>query len=230
MEAFENEKIGVTEVESELMKKTITAFFGLALACSAEVKTCDGEGVPPPAPAASRITLGAYIFPGWYRDTGRGDYPYRTHDEDSEWKWAVAKQPAPRPLLGFYDDSLPEVNDWHINWALEHGVSFFAFDWYWNAGEKRLARTLEQGFLKAKYAGQMKFCIHWCNHALDWKRDGKPAPLDFSVNALTEMTEYLAENYFKRPNYLTVEGRPVFMAFVPGALITANGGTAGFRR
>ena len=211
------------------MKKTITAFVGLALACSAEVKTWDGEGVPPPAPAASRITLGAYIFPGWYRDTGRGDYPYRTHDEDSEWKWAVAKQPAPRPLLGFYDDSLPEVNDWHIKWALEHGVSFFAFDWYWNAGEKRLARTLEQGFLKAKYAGQMKFCIHWCNHALDWKRDGKPAPLDFSVNALTEMTEYLAENYFKRPNYLTVEGRPVFMAFVPGALITANGGTAGFR-
>lgn len=39
----------------------------------------------------------------------------------------------PRPLLGFYDDSLPEVNDWHIKWAPEHGLSFFAFDWYWNA-------------------------------------------------------------------------------------------------
>ena len=112
---------------------------------------------------------------------------------------AVAKQPAPRPLLGFYDDSLPEVNDWHIKWALEHGISFFAFDWYWNAGEKRLARTLEQGFLKARYASQMKFCVHWCNHALDWKRDGKPAPLDFSKPALLQMTEYLADHYSNCP-------------------------------
>lgn len=170
-----------------------------------------------------------YIFPGWYRDIGRGDYPYKTHDEDSEWKWAVAKQPAPRPLLGFYDDSLPEVNDWHILWALEHGISFFAFDWYWNAGEKRLMRTLERGFLKAKYASQMKFCIHWCNHGLDWKRDGERAPLDFSRKALVEMTEYLADHYFLLPNYLTVDGHPVLMAFVPGALVEANGGPEGFR-
>lgn len=204
-------------------------FAVVALSLQAGPQAWTGDGVPSPEAAPAKITLGAYIFPGWYRDAGRGDYPYRTHDEDSEWKWAVAKQPAPRPLLGFYDDSLPEVNDWHIKWALEHGISFFAFDWYWNAGEKRLARTLEQGFLKAKYAPQMKFCIHWCNHALDWKRDGKPAPLDFSVKALTEMTEYLADHYFKLPNYLTVDGRPVFMAFVPGALVQANGGPAGFR-
>ncbi len=207
----------------------MSAALGIALTVHAETITWEGEGVPAPVPVAGKITLGTYIFPGWYRDTGRGDYPYRTHDEDSEWKWAVAKQPAPRPLLGFYDDSLPEVNDWHIKWALEHGLSFFAFDWYWNAGEKRLARTLEQGFLKAKYANEMKFCIHWCNHALDWKRDGKPAPLDFSKPALLQMTEYLAENYFKRPNYLTVDGHPVFMAFVPAALVQANGGPVGFR-
>lgn len=208
---------------------TLCATLAAAAESRAEPQTWTGDGVPAPKPVAAKITLGAYIFPGWYRDAGRGDYPYRTHDEDSEWKWAVAKQPAPRPLLGFYDDSLPEVNDWHIKWALEHGLSFFAFDWYWNAGEKRLARTLEQGFLKAKYAPQMKFCIHWCNHALDWKRDGKPAPLDFSKTALVQMTEYLADTYFKLPNYLTVDGRPVFMAFVPGALVQANGGPAGFR-
>ena len=207
----------------------LTLFAALALSAPAETQTWSGEYVPAPAPVATKITLGAYIFPGWYRDAGRGDYPYRTHDEDSEWKRCVARQPGPRPLLGFYDDSLPEVNDWHITWALEHGISFFAFDWYWNAGEKRLARTLEQGFLKAKYAPQMKFCIHWCNHALDWKRDGKPAPLDFSKPALLQMTEYLADHYFKQPNYLTVDGRPVFMAFVPGALVQANGGPAGFR-
>jgi len=207
----------------------VSTVLGIAVAVHAETKTWTGDYVPPPAPVTAKITLGAYIFPGWYRDTGRGDYPYRTHDEDSEWKRCVAQQPAPRPLLGFYDDALPEVNDWHIKWALEHGISFFAFDWYWNAGEKRLARTLEQGFLKAKYAPKMKFCIHWCNHALDWKRDGKPAPLDFSTPALIQMTEYLADTTFKLPNYLTVDGHPVFLAFVPAALVQANGGPAGFR-
>jgi hypothetical protein len=126
------------------------------------------DGYPPvPQPVRGKAELGVYIFPGWYRDKGRGDYPYRTHDEDSEWR-AVARKPKPRPLLGFYDDSLPEVNDWHILWALEHGITWFAFDWYWNAGEHRLMRTLEQGFLQAKYAPMMKFCIHWCNHGLDW--------------------------------------------------------------
>jgi len=208
---------------------TLCAALAAAGGSQAGTQTWTGDGVPAPEAVPAKITLGAYIFPGWYRDAGRGDYPYRTHDEDSEWKRCVARQPAPRPLLGFYDDSLPEVNDWHIKWALEHGISFFAFDWYWNAGEKRLARTLEQGFLKAKYAPQMKFCIHWCNHSLDWKRDGQPAPLDFSKPALLQMTEYLAENYFKRPNYLTVDGHPVLMAFVPAALVQASGGPAGFR-
>jgi len=144
------------------------AVAGCVLATGGEVRVWDGDYPPPPEPVEADIRLGAYIFPGWYRDEGRGDYPYRTHDEDSEWR-LIAKTPAPRPLLGFYDDSLPEVNDWHIKWALEHGISYFAFDWYWNAGEHRLMRTLERGFLKARYARLMQFCIHWCNHGLDWR-------------------------------------------------------------
>ena len=57
----------------------------------------------------------------------------------------------------------------------------------------------------------------------------KPAPLDFSKPALLQMTEHLADHYFKLPNYLTVDGRPVLLVYVPGALIQANGGPAGFR-
>ena len=207
----------------------LLVLFAFTVSGVAEMKVWEGGYVPAPEPVKSGVSLGVYIFPGWYRDKGRGDYPYKTHDEDSEWKLCVAKQPGPRPLLGFYDDSLPEVNDWHIKWAVEHGISWFSFDWYWNAGEKRLARSLEQGFLKAKYADMMKFCVHWCNHALDWKKDGKPAEMDFSRKALVEMTEYLAGNYFRLPNYLCVDGRPVVMVFVPEALIQGSSGPEGFR-
>ncbi len=150
---------------------SLAAAFALAApgaAVRAQTRVWPGAAVPEPRPATGPVQVGVYIFPGWYRDKGRGDYPYYTHDEDSEWR-LIARCPKPRPLLGFYDDSLPEVNDWHIKWALEHGISFFAFDWYWNAGEHRLLRTLERGFLKARYANMMKFCIHWCNHGLDWR-------------------------------------------------------------
>ncbi len=202
-----------------------------AMAHGAECKVWDGDYVPAPQSAKSEVTLGAYIFPGWYRDEDTGDYPYRTHDQDSEWR-SVAKQPKPRPLLGFYDDSLPEVNDWHIKWALDHGISFFCFDWYWNAGEHRLLRTLERGFLKAKYQHLMKFCIHWCNHALDWK--GRPwrRPLDkdFQTDALVELTEYLADRYFRLPNYLTIDGRPALVVWDVKRVIKANAGPAGFAR
>lgn len=177
---------------------------------------------PPPHPIETDVRVGVYIFPGWYRNTGTTDYDYSNHDEESEWR-LIAQFAHPRPLLGFYDDSLPEVNDWHIHWAVEAGISWFAFDWYWNAGETRLLRTLERGFLEAEYNEQMDFCIHWCNHGLDWRK-----PLDFSAGALVEMVTYIARHYFTRPNYLTIDGRPVLMIWDILSVFEANGGEAVF--
>ncbi len=176
-----------------------------------------------PVPVETDTRVGVYIFPGWYRDAGTNDYDYPTHDEESEWR-LIAEFANPRPVLGFYDDSIPEVNDWHIKWALEAGISWFAFDWYWNTGEKRLSWSLEKGFLQAEYNEMMDFCIHWCNHGLDWKN-----PLDFSEAALLEMMDYLVENYFTLPNYLLIDNRPVFMVWESRPVFEANGGEEAFR-
>ena len=46
----------------------------VALGVHAETQTWTGEGVPEPEPVAATITLGTYIFPGWYRAAGRGVY------------------------------------------------------------------------------------------------------------------------------------------------------------
>ena len=205
-------------------------------------------GVPLPKPVKTKIQVGTYIFPGWYRGKGSNAFPRVNINNDSEWR-LVAKYPAPRPVLGFYDDSLPEVNDWHIKWALEAGISFFAYDWYWNRGEKRLSRSLDDGFLNAKYKDMMGFCIHWCNHPLDWTlhreagasrdvasrdaqaRSGSPsANLDFSPEALTEMIDYCAKNYFSQPSYLKIGNRPVFMVWNMQAVIDANGGAENFKK
>ena len=179
--------------------------------------------VPIPNPVQTEINVGTYIFPGWYRDYKTNNPNNSSVETNSEWR-LIAKFTKPRPLLGFYDDSLPEVNDWHIKWALEAGISWFAFDWYWNKGEKRLARTLEDGFLNAHYKDMMDFCVHWCNHSLDWSN-----PLDFSPQALQEMIAYCVSNYFLLPNYLKINNRPVFMIWNMQEVIDANGGADNFK-
>lgn len=39
------------------------------------------------------------------------------------------------PLLGYYAEGHPTVMDRQITWAVEHGISFFVFDWYWVAAD-----------------------------------------------------------------------------------------------
>ena len=47
--------------------------------------------------------------------------------------------PERTPLLGYYREGDPSVMDWQIKWVVEHGISFFAFDWYWDRGRRQLA-------------------------------------------------------------------------------------------
>ncbi len=61
--------------------------------------------------------VGAYYFPGW-------------HDA-SRWQ-PLQRFPERRPVLGWYREGDPEVADWQIKWAVEHGITFFAYDWYWS--------------------------------------------------------------------------------------------------
>jgi len=185
------------------------ALLSLGVVLLASVAGAQDYPVPAPRPPATQVRVGAYIFPGW--ETGRGD-------EYGEWK-LIAKFAHPRPVLGFYDQSLPEVNDWQIKWALDAGISWFAFDWYYYGGEKHLHRTLEDGFLQSRYGEQIDFCIHWCNHPVE----GWP-PLDYSPAALRQMVSYCAETYFNRPNYLRIGQRPVFMIWDIKDLLKAVGG------
>lgn len=62
-------------------------------------------------------------------------------------------------MLGYYREGDPEVADWHIKWAVENGITFFMYDWYWRNGKIALENGLENGYLKAKYRDYIKFCI-----------------------------------------------------------------------
>ncbi len=95
--------------------------------------------VPEPVPVSSDLLVGCYYFPGYFNVR----------------RWEpIARFGHPFPLRGFYRDSEPEIADWHIKWAVEHGSDFFAFDWYcdYKTGHVRNHNAaLEQGFLNARY-------------------------------------------------------------------------------
>ncbi|GMU22023.1 MAG: hypothetical protein AMXMBFR13_21110 [Phycisphaerae bacterium] len=165
------------------------------------VEGSGGYAVPPPRPVKTKHQLGIYYFPGW------------SPEDISRWQ----KQqgfPEREPVLGWYEEGLPEVADWHIKWAVENGLSYFVYDWYWRDGKEVLAAGLNEGFLKARYNGLMKFAVMWANH--------RPFA-DHTPEQLLEVTDYWIERYFRKPNYLTYDGQPYVSFFSPGDLIGCLG-------
>ncbi len=144
--------------------------------------------VPPPRPAQPDMLVGVYYFPGWCAE--------------QRWYCIEASEPTLHPLLGYYQEGNPEAADWHIKWALEHGVSFFAFDYYIEGGGEMLEAALADGFLKSRFIDRFRFCLNWCNHA----------PVETQTREEFEALEDVAlERYLKHPSYLRIDGKPVVM-------------------
>lgn len=130
--------------------------------------------------------------------------------------WRTAKTPAwdrvkpypeRRPVLGYYDEGNPEVNDWEIKYMAEHGIDFEIFCWYKPEGsEGQMIKTPTSsyaidGLKRSKYANMMKYCIIWEN---------KTAHLATMQDFKENLVPFWIENYFKDPNYYTIDGKPVF--------------------
>ncbi|MCR4413910.1 MAG: glycoside hydrolase family 99-like domain-containing protein [Thermoguttaceae bacterium] len=149
--------------------------------------------VPAPQPVKADRLVGVYYFPGWRSGTHSG--------------WPVIRDfPERKPVLGWYEEGDPQVADWHIKWAVEHGISFFAYDWYWDRGARQLEHALHEGYFRAQYRKHLKFCLLWANHN---------PPGSASEEDLLRVTRYWIDQYFKRPEYLTIDGRPVVIIFTP---------------
>lgn len=157
--------------------------------------------VPEPKPVRGPYEIGAYYFPGW-----------NTAD-----RWQpIQRFPERKPVLGWYREGDPEVADWQIKWAVEHGITFFVYDWYWSQGARQLEHGLHDAYFKARYRNLLKFCLLWANHN---------PPHTSSLPDCIAVTRYWIENYFRRPEQLTVEGKPVIIIFSPHRLTEDLGAT-----
>lgn len=157
----------------------------------------------PPTPRKSP-RLGCFYFPGWY-----------TAD-----RWAPIQEYGGRePILGYYRDSLPKVQDWHIRQAVQHGISFWVFDWYFDAHTGAVSESnaaLDTGFLGASLRSKMDFAVMWCN-----EEAGAPS---YTEAEMLRMVRIVDERYLSQANYLRApDGRNVFAITRPDRLIEKFG-------
>lgn len=187
--------------------------------------------------------VAAYIWPAY-----TGDEP-RTRmfwpEGMGEWQTvraARAKFPGHdwprRPLWGYVNEADPCVMEMEINAALSHGVNVFIYDWYWYDRRPFLENCLRDGFLKAKNSDKMRFYLMWANHDANTLWDRRiSSSVDTviwqggqSAHEIKRITERVIEEYFKRPNYYTIDDCPVFMIYEVSKLAEGLGGIDNARR
>ena len=150
--------------------------------------------VPEPQPVKSVVEITALYYPGT--------------EQMSEWDMIAQTCPERKPLLGWYDEGNPEAIDWQIKWAVEHGISSFCVDWYWNKGFRRLEHWVK-GYYKARYRKYLKWYMMYANHN---------QPGAHSTEDQIAVTKYWIDHYFKTPEYYTIDGKPVVCYWASGNL------------
>lgn len=196
-----------------ILQARIGLGFGCLLVCGA-VQAADD--VPPPQSVdTGRYLVGAQMCPLW-----RGAF---------HWK-KIMPFPERQPLLGWYEEGNPEVTDWEIKWSLEHGLSFFMVCWYRakaNLGQRPIQAVhehwIKQGLFHSRYGAQFKFAIMWTPH--EQVACGVASERDLLENLLP----YWRETFFRRPNYLVMDGCPLLFVFDVKKFVNDLGGEAATR-
>lgn len=162
------------------------AFFSLLLAVALRAAGAENDSyIPEPVPMATDIEVTAYYYPGT--------------EQMAEWEMVRVTRPEVKPLLSWYDEGNPEVVDWQIKWAVEHGISVFFVDWYWDRGHQRLDHWVK-AFYKARFKSYLKWSVMWANH----NERGAHSEED-----CVRVTRFWLDHYFKTPEYYRIDGRPV---------------------
>ncbi|MCX7805150.1 MAG: glycoside hydrolase family 99-like domain-containing protein [Planctomycetota bacterium] len=174
--------------------------------------------VPEPDAAAADRLIGAHYFPGWKPGAHYG--------------WGVLKDfPERRPLPGYYDESNPELTDWEIKWALEHGIGFFLYCWYRekrNVGSRvtpadlHLGHAIHEGLFRCRYRDRFRFAIMWEN-----ENAGNIASLD---DLKDNLLPFWIGEYFSKPNYLRWRGRLMLFVYHFDSLVRSCGDADATRR
>ena len=77
--------------------------------------------IPEPNPVAPDRIVAAHYYAAWKYGAAGLHNGFNDLSENF---------PENTPLMGYYDEENPEVSDWEIKWAVEHGINCFIHCWY----------------------------------------------------------------------------------------------------
>jgi hypothetical protein len=143
---------------------------------------------------AKATDIGVYYYPGWNKP-----------DFDA-WK-RIENYPDRKPLLGWYKEGDDSVIIKQLQWMQDYGVSYIAYDWYWDKFSETKTRTYAiDAYLRNSKKFNVKFSLLWANHT------GTP----YSLNDFDRMIDYWVSTYFNNEKYLKIGGKPVVFIFSSG--------------
>ncbi len=174
------------------------------------------DNVPSPSLPTSDYLVGSFYYPGWHLN------PYDPW-VDNGWL-SINNFPNRKPLLGYYDEGNPEVTDWEIKWAAEHGINFFIIQWKrcefsgFNSCATMLGKpinkdtlsrryALNDGFSRATLRNNIKFAINMVDIIAHTQ------PFSTTEDLRDNLMPFLIDNYFKQSNYLVINNKPVLFLF-----------------
>lgn len=186
----------------------------------------------------AQFDVAAYVWPAYHPEPLWKDLGIFSHGV-GEWQnvyEAVPKKPGHRqplkPLWGYENEADPIVVARKIDAALAAGVNVFICDWYWYRGRPFLEGALNNGFLKAPNNGRMKFFLMWANHDVSalWDNRSKEKYEKIFWRAAVSYGEFTGKivprvvgDYFRKPNYYKIDGKPVFSVYKIKTLVEGMG-------
>ena len=189
-----------------------------------------------------KYDVAAYVWPSYTGDEPRT----RMFWPEGIGEWQTVRDMKPRfeghewprkPLWGYVNEADPFVMEAQISAAVSHGVNVFIYDWYWYDDRPFLEQCLDNGFLRAKNNEEMRFCVMWANHPASTTWDKRTAHLDIRIwqyatgtESFRKIAERVVKNYFTKPNYYRINGKPVFVIYDLCCFIRGMGGIENTRR
>lgn len=189
---------------------TISYIFTLCLVVGA---TASSHGQPADVKKLP-IQVGVYYFDGWAgenKHAGDPKEPWATQAPSHLTRRFVEEFSNREPIWGWRDDS-QEIMERQIDLAADNGVDFFLFCWYWRDNKGAINQEAIQNlalhtslnmYMKASNKHRIKFGLLVANHsgaeiigAENWEK----------------ATEYWLP-YFKDPQHVTVDGKPLVVLF-----------------
>lgn len=133
-------------------------------------------------------TVGAYYYPWYYGSGFHGGASIRNH-----------LVPPQQPTLGWYDQSQSSVISSHFLWARSAGIDFFACS-YW--GKNNATDLCIQNMMFPNPdIGNLKLAVFLETAAI-------------TQSKVASETNYLCDNYFKRPGYYRLNNKPVIFIYL----------------